>query len=66
MSRKMKLVLKSLANDAFYDGDFEIVKTVNTLSHGVPGEKLERKTVDRILASQDIHRGVLTVEIITK
>ena len=66
MSHKMKLVIKSLANEAFYDGDFEIVKTVNTLAHGVPGEKLERKAVDRILANQDVRRGVLTVEVLSK
>lgn len=75
MSRiKSKLVLKAL--DVAYsetdpdtlvkDDGFEIVKTVNTLKHGIPGDKLTRKEVDKILKVEDpyIRLGTFTVEFI--
>lgn len=70
MSRKSKLVLESVyVNDGstVSSGEFfRIVKTVNTLSHGVPGDKLTRKEVDILMKSRrtDIQRGDLTVEFI--
>lgn len=63
MSRlNSKLVLKALSGDVF-----EIVKATNTLSHGVPGDRLDRKEVDAILkgASQrHPNNGKLDVEFI--
>ncbi len=63
MSRKMKLVLRNTRHAA---AAFEIVKTVNTLTHGIPGDKLTRKEVDLILLSGRINQGQLTVEFINK
>lgn len=58
---KMKLVLKRLPGDAM----FRIVKSVNTLKHGIPGGTLTREEVDTILKSDDvIRRQTLTVEIL--
>lgn len=63
MSRKMKLVLR---NVSYPKTPFVIVKTVNTLSHGVPGNKLSRLVVDQILTSKDVAHGTLTVEFLDK
>ena len=61
--RRMKLVLRNVGITAT---PFEIVKTTNTLAHGVPGDKLSRATVDTILAGADIRRGDLTIEFLDK
>ena len=61
MSRlNSKLVLKA------ENGDFTIVKTRNTLAHGIPGDVLDRTEVDKILKSAESRgaRGTLTVEFI--
>lgn len=62
MSRlNSKLVLKA------ENGDFTIVKSVNTLEHGVPGDILDRTEVDKILLKaegRNGQRGTLTVEFI--
>jgi len=63
MSRKMKLVLRNIN---YLKTPFVIVKTVNTLTHGVPGDKLTRLVVDQILRSKDAVLGHLTVEFLDK
>jgi hypothetical protein len=64
MSRKkVKLVLKNGNNvDVFI-----IVKSINTLEFGVPGDIVTRAEVDRILIDQalKIKNGFLTVEFIS-
>lgn len=62
MSRKSKLVLKMISTT----GNFEIVKSVNTLEFGVPGDALTRKNVDLILkdSTRKIQRGDLVVEFL--
>lgn len=67
LHQKMKLVLRAdktpIPKAA---AAFQIVKSVNTLIHGVPGVWLTRETVDTILRSQPATRGQLTVEFIGK
>lgn len=66
MSRKMKLVLRTrtvIEDDAGVT-DFVIIKSTNTLSHGVPGNSLSRPKVDQILASKDVAHGHLTIEFL--
>lgn len=60
--RKEKLVLKT----ASQTGTFIIVKSINTLEFGVPGNIVTRAEVDRIFIDQDrkIKEGSLTVEFI--
>lgn len=66
MTRKSKLVLKTSSLSG--RTAFLIVKTVNTLEHGVPGDTLTRDAVDKILLVYDarIKQGSLTVEFIGK
>lgn len=69
MSRlNSKLVLKALPPNANGDESYEIVKTVNTLEHGIPGDKIPRKEVDKILKAASGHlpatQGTLTVEFV--
>ena len=70
MSRlNSKLVLKA---GNVYEGTelvpgFTIVKSVNTLEHGIPGGQLTRKAVDSILKNANQNRpgtGKLTVEFV--
>ena len=64
MSRKKeKLILKTAQATP---GSFIIVKAVNTLEFGVPGDLLARDAVDRILIinARNIREGFLTVEFI--
>lgn len=58
--KKCKLVLQTALCG------FAIVKSVNTLQHGVPGDELSRDQVDRILIDNKslIINGRLTVEFI--
>lgn len=64
MTRKSKLVLKTVNISGSTDS-FEIVKTVNTLQHGIPGDLLTRKEVDNLLKnSADMRRGDFVVEFI--
>lgn len=60
---KMKLVLR---NSRHASASFEIVKAVNTLDYGIPGDKLTRKEVDKILVERPVVRGTLTVEFLDK
>ncbi len=76
--KKCKLVLKTitLLNEvdhlcAIQRGDkiekhFRIVKSVNTVEFGIPGDVLNRAEVDRILIDHGakITRNTLTVEFI--
>lgn len=62
MTRKSKLVLKV----GVHADIFKIVKTVNTLQYGVPGDSLNRAKVDHILKSEAVRRLELTVEILEK
>lgn len=72
MSRlNSKLVLKADKGQTQIGGPtmvtFVIVKVVNTLEHGIPGDTLDRKTVDSILKAANSSRpgsGTLTVEFI--
>ena len=63
-----KLVLKTamIPHGSGTIAGFEIVKTVNTLEHGIPGDELSRETVDKILVSANNRgpRNRLTVEFI--
>lgn len=60
MTRKSKLVLKTLSTDTF-----EIVKTVNTLQHGIPGDTLTRIEIEHLLRnSAEMRRGDFVVEFI--
>lgn len=60
MTRKSKLVLSTVGTE-----HFEIVKSVNTLQHGIPGDILTRKEIDIIMkSSADLRRGDLVVEFI--
>ena len=62
MSRKSKLVLKTLVGTS---NNFEIVKTVNTLQHGIPGDRLTKKEIDGIMKSSvEFRRGDFTIEFI--
>ena len=72
--KKCKLVLKAstmyergktIDDDVPVQG-FTIVKSINTLEYGVPGDQLDRDTVDRILKDNvtRIRQGTLTVEFI--
>ncbi len=64
MSRKKeKLVLKTARATP---GSFIIVKAINTLDFGVPGDLLTREVVDRILINNGwrIKDGSLSVEFI--
>ena len=70
MSLKRKLVIRACEitgddNVTLVDG-FKIVKSVNTLDFGVPGDSLTRDEVDRILKvyNQQIRTGEITVEFI--
>ncbi len=64
MTRKSKLVLKTAYIDEGVQ-HFEIVKTVNTLQHGVPGDLLTRKEINSIMKnSTEIRRGDFVVEFI--
>jgi len=60
MSHKTKLVLKMVREK------FEIVKTVNTISYGLPGIRLSTSDVTNLIDSNffKIDTGDLTVEII--
>lgn len=60
---KMKLVLR---NTLHASASFEIVKAVNTLDYGIPGDKLTRAAVDKILIERPVVRGMLTVEFLGK
>lgn len=61
MTRKSKMVLKRIR----HNDRFEIVKTVNTLQYGVPGEDLTRKEIDSIMKSNaDFRRGDFVIEFI--
>ena len=60
---KMKLVLR---NTRHVSASFEIVKAVNTLDYGIPGDKLTRKEVDEILVKRAVVCGSLTVEFLAK
>lgn len=71
MSRlNSKLVLKALPVNPDNAGSdkrlFEVVKAVNTLSHGVPGDHLTRAEVDTILRSAEARgaRNQLSVEFV--
>ncbi len=72
MSRlNSKLVLKAEKGQTQVGGPtvdtFVIVKTVNTLDHGIPGDTLDRETVDKILKAANTSRpgkGTLTVEFV--
>lgn len=72
MSRlNSKLVLKADKGQTQVGGPvvdtYVIVKTVNTLDHGIPGDTLDRTTVDKILKAANSIRpgsGTLTVEFI--
>ena len=68
MSRKKeKLVLKATQTiSRVVQDDFVIVKSINTLAFGVPGDELSRDVVDRILIdnARNIREGSLTVEFI--
>lgn len=67
LNQKMKLVLRNDSpNIPKTVAGFKIVKTVNTLDYGVPGKRLTREAVDKILTSQKATRGQLTVEFIGK
>ena len=61
MTRKSKLVLSTVGPD-----HFEIVKSVNTLQHGIPGDILTRKDVNIIMKDShaNLRRGDLVVEFI--
>jgi len=62
MAVKKKLVLQP--SSQLGGGQFRIIKSVNTLDFGVPGDILNRAEVDKILKSDPvIRRGELTVEI---
>lgn len=62
MTRKSKLVLKTLEGTS---NNFEIVKTVNTLQHGIPGDRLTRTEIDIIMKnSADMRRGDFVIEFI--
>lgn len=58
---KIKLVFKSTNL-----GNFSLVKAVNTLEYGVPGDTLSREQVDRIISknSRNFHSGAVTIEIL--
>ena len=61
MTRKSKLVLRTTHSTDV----FEIVKAVNTLRYGVPGDTLTRKEVEILLKdSAEMRRGDLVVEFI--
>lgn len=64
MTRKSKLVLKTgYINEGIQH--FEIVKTVNTLQHGIPGDTLTRIEIEHLLRnSAEIRRGDFVVEFI--
>lgn len=69
MSRlNSKLVLKTTMQTDPDDGEkmFEIVKSTNTLTHGIPGDILTRITVDTILKSAENRgqRNTLIVEFV--
>ncbi len=72
MSRlNSKLVLKADKGQTQVGGPtvtvFVIVKAVNTLEHGIPGDTLDRDTVDKILKDANTTRpgrGTLTVEFV--
>lgn len=61
MSHKSKLVLKTISTDLF-----ELVKSVNTLDYGVPGDTLSRSVINRLFIENQpkIKRGDLTIEFI--
>ncbi len=68
MSRvKCKLVLKADKNIAKSASAFTIVKSVNTLEFGIPGDTLSRDEVDLMLRqkAQTMQNGMLTVEFLT-
>lgn len=64
MSRKKEKLILKVAQAT--PGSFFIVKAVNTLEFGVPGDLLDRKAVDRILITnaRNIREGSLTVEFV--
>lgn len=70
MSRlNSKLVLKAsmVTENTVQKEIFVIVKTVNTLEHGMPGDTLNRVAVDKILKAANSSRpgqGKLTMEFI--
>ena len=66
MSRlNSKLVLKTVRQNSV-NTKFEIIKSTNTLDHGVPGDTLTREVVDKILVSAANRgpRNQLTVEFV--
>lgn len=68
--KKCKLVLKAeniiepVTNQVI--AGFRIVKSINTLEFGIPGEELSREAVDKILKkeAQNIRNGKTIVEFI--
>ena len=65
-----KLVLKTsrVTENNVQQEIFVIVKSTNTLEHGIPNDKLDRATVDKILKDANAHRpgrGTLTVEFVS-
>ena len=61
---KTKLVLRAPKNGS---NRFTIVKAINTLAHGVPGDYLNREEMDKLIKSDAVIRyGTLTVEILEK
>ncbi len=63
MAAKKKLVLQPSSH--LGSGQFRIIKSVNTLEFGVPGDILSRAEVNKILSSDPVaRRGELTVDIV--
>ena len=68
--RKCKLVLKTLKDETPVGGPvvntFEIVKTTNTMDHGIPSDVLTKDEVKLLLKINDIkiRQNALTVEFI--
>lgn len=68
--KKCKLVLKTLKDTTPVGGPvvntFEIVKTTNTMDHGIPGDILTEAEVTSLLKVNQIQisQGRLTIEFI--
>lgn len=60
--KKCKLILKAVKGT----GNFRLVKSVNTLEFGTPGDILNRRDVDLIMKTHEVRlsRKDLTIEFI--